>query len=139
MLRSLTHLHLDIGAPPLRHHQRHFPFHQLHHLTIYYSMYMPLSQWKQIAEASLALPLSRSEMPLLRVLELEWFANGVQSRSIPTSDRRQYLSFLDYLESSTLEFERLGVQFQEIYPRSIYRMPTPMKDVIEQARDTIGI
>ena len=47
------------------------------------------------------------------------------------SEHAQYLSSLDYLESATLEFERLGIQFQEVYGRSIYRLPTLIKDVIK--------
>ena len=47
------------------------------------------------------------------------------------SEHAQYLSFLDYLESATLEFARLEIQFQEVYGRSIYRLPTLIKDVIK--------
>ena len=78
-------------------------------------------------------------MPLLRVLVLDWGAHGVQGNSIPISGHGQYLSFLDYLESSALEFERLGVQFEEVYRSNIYRMPTPIKDVIENVRNKMRI
>ena len=137
IFRSLTHLHLGTGARSLRHQQDHFPFHQLHHLTIssWAMAYTRVSEWKQIAEGLLAPPLKRSDMPLLQVLELEWGEDGVQCNPMLVSEHAQYLSFLDYLESATLEFERLGIQFQEVYGRSLYRMPTPIKDVLKNARD----
>ena len=143
IFRSLTRLHWDTGLQSLRGQEIHFPFHQLHHLTISSLIipYTPVSKRKQIAEGFLALPLTRSEMPLLRVLELEWGTDGIQGDFIPISisEHRQYLSFLDYLEAVTFEFERLGVQFQEVYERSIYRVPTPIKDVIKIKRDTMRI
>ena len=137
IFRSLTHLHLGTGVRSLRYQQNHFPFHQLHCLTIssWAMSYIPVSEWKQIAERFLALPLKRTDMPLLQVLELEWGGDGLQCNSMPISKHAQYLSFLDYLESAALEFERLGIQFQEVYGRSIYRMPTPIKDVIKNTRD----
>ena len=140
-LRSLTHLHWGTGAQPLRTQQSYFPLHQLHHLTIttWIIPYTSVGKWKGIAEGFLALPLSRSEMPLLRVLALEWGAHGIHGDSIPKSKHRLYLSFLDYLEFVTLEFEQLGVQFQEVYEGDIYRTPTPIKDVIKNARDKMSI
>jgi len=141
IFRSLTRLHVGIEEQPLRDQQSHFPFHQLHHLTIFCweTAYKPVSQWKQVVDGFLALPLSRSEMPLLRVLELEWEEHGIQNGSIRISEHGPYLSFLDYLESSALEFERLGVQFQEGYRGNIYLIPTPMKDVIKKTRDKMRI
>ena len=141
IFHSLTHLHCSVSAQYLNSQQRHFPFHQLHHLTIttWAISYTRAGWWRQIVEGFLKLPLSRSEMPLLRVLELEWGANGIQGNVIPVSEHRQYLAFLHYLEAATLEFERLGVQFQEIYGGSIYRMPTPIKDVIKNVREEMRI
>jgi len=141
MFRSLTQLHLGIEDQPLRHQQSHFPFHQLHHLTIFCWVlpYSPVTGWKRIMEGFLALPLSRSEMPLLRVLGLEWEEHGIQGYSILTSEHGHYSSFLDYLESLTLEFERVGVQFQEVIRSNIYHIPTPMKDVIKNTRDNMRI
>ena len=141
IFRSLTHLYLGTGARLLRHQQNHFPFHQLYHLTLYSWIipYTPVGRWIEIADGLLVLPLNRSEMPLLRALELGWGVDGVQGKSIPISEHEEYLSFLDHLESATLEFERLGVQFQEVYREDIYRIPTPMKDVIRNVRDQMRI
>ena len=139
--RSLAPLHWGIGAQSLEGQQGHSPFHRLHHLTISSCgiPYNSVRKWKQIAEGYLALPLNRSEMPLLRVLELEWGPYGIHGNFILMSEHRQYMSFLHYLESATLEFERLGVQFQEVYERNIYCMSTPMSDVIKNARDKMRI
>ena len=141
IFRSLTHLHWATCAQTLRGQQIHFPFHQLHRLTISFLVisYTPVSNWKQTAEESFALPLTRSEMPLLRLLELEWGADGIQGAFMSLPEHRQHLSFVDYLESAALEFERLGVQFQEIYQGSIHRIPTPVKDVIKIVRDTMHV
>ena len=139
--RSLTHLHLRDSVRPLRRQQSRLPFHQLHQLTIANRSisFTRVAEWKQIAEGCLELPLSRSEMPLLRVLELEWGADGIGGNFVPISEYRQYLAFLKYLESATLDFERLGVQFQEVYRKNIYRMPTPIKHVIKNVREEMRI
>jgi len=134
--RSLTHLQLELEARPLRHQQSHFPFHQLSHLTILYRsvQYNRVSQWKQTVEVFLAL-----EMPLLKSVELQWGDYGMASSLILASGQERYLeAFLDYLESAAHKFEQVGVQFQEVDSSSIYRVPTPIKDVIKSTRDKMA-
>ena len=80
------------------------------------------------------------EMPLLRVVELHWGEDGIHGSLTSTSGQdRDLEAFFDYLESSAHKFEQVGVQFQEVYTRNIYRVPTPIKDVIKSARDKMAI
>jgi len=140
IFRSLTHLQLELVKQPFRHQQGHFPFHQLSHLTILYpdSLYDCVSQWKQTAEVILA--LNWSEMPLLRVVELQWGQYGIYKSFRWRSGPESYFGgFLDYLELSAHNFEQVGVQFQEVRTWDIYFVPTPMKDVIKSIRDKMGI
>ena len=137
IFRSLTRLQMDLPTGTRRHHLSHFPFHQLSHLTmIYRSMqYDCVSPWKQTLEVFLGL-----EMPRLRVVELLWGYGGIHSSVTSTTRRERGLeAFFDYLESRAHKFEQVGVQFQEVYPWNIYRVPTPIKDVIKSARDKLAI
>jgi len=136
IFRSLTHLQLELEAKPLRYQQSHFPFHQLSHLTILYRsvQYNCVSQWKQTVEVFLAL-----EVPLLKLVELQWGDYGITGSPILASGQEQYLeAFLDYLESSAHKFEQVGVQFQEAHSRNTYHVPTPIKDVIKSAWDKMA-
>jgi len=116
IFRSLTHLQLELEEQPFTHQQGHFPFHQLSHLTILYRLieHDRVHQWKQTAGVILA--LNWSEMPLLRVVGLQWGHYGIYSSLIWALGKEPYFEeFLDYLESSAHRFEQGGVQFQEVY------------------------
>ena len=140
IFHSLTHLQLELEEQPFTHQQGHFPFHQLSHLTILYRFikYDRVRQWKQTAEVILA--LNWSEMPLLKVVELQWGHYGIHTSLLWACGQKSYFgAFLDYLESLAHDFEQIGVQFQEVRTRDIYFVPTPMKDVIKSIRDKMGI
>jgi len=145
IFRSLTHLQLELDEPPFRHQQGHFPFHQLSHLTIIYRRINPdhAKWWKQTAEVILA--LNWSEMPLLKVVELQWGYYGIHDFLDRISGdwifgKESYFgAFLDYLESLAHNFEQVGVQFQEVYTEDMYLVPISIKDVIKIVRDTMAI
>ena len=80
------------------------------------------------------------EMPLLKLVELDWGDYGMHSSLFSAPGQERHLgAFLDYLESAAHKFEQVGVQFQEVDSRSIYHVPTPIKDVIKSARDKMAI
>jgi len=137
IFRSLTCLQLDLLTRTPIHQLSDLPFHQLSRLTMIYRsiQYGCVSQWKQTLEVFLTL-----EMPRLRVVELHWGDDGIHSSLYLASGQDEYLeAFFDYLESSAHKFEQVGVQFQEVYTRNIYRVPTPIKDVIKSAREKLAI
>ena len=140
IFHSLTHLQLELEEQPFIHQQGHFPFHQLSHLTILYRFikYDRVRQWKQTAEVILA--LNWSEMPLLKVVELQWGHYGIYKSLLWARGQKSYFgAFLDYLESLAHDFEQIGVQLEEVYTWDIYTVPTPMKDVIKSVRGKMGI